>query len=135
VSGEQVYPEFNETEREKMDFALEYGLDNNEFLYVYIGIVGLLCLASLVRSIGFFWICMKASVNLHSRMFSSVLRSPIKFFDDNPSGKFLFFSQQNILRSSYYIRLIRIYGTVDNLPQLCFRSNYKSVQQRYWGSR
>lgn len=32
---------------------------------------------------------MKISVNMHNRMFSSLARAPIKFYDDNPSGRIL----------------------------------------------
>jgi ABC-type multidrug transport system fused ATPase/permease subunit len=58
-----------------------------DHLYVYIGIVVLLVVMAQIRSLGFFRICMKASVELHGRMFQSVLRTPVKFFDDNPVGE------------------------------------------------
>ncbi|CAG0914467.1 unnamed protein product [Notodromas monacha] len=64
-------------------------LTDVEFLYGYCCIVGILLLMSQLRSIGFFWICTRASVELHKRMFNSVLRAPIRFFDENPSGRLL----------------------------------------------
>ena len=61
--------------------------ETDNALYIYIGITGALFVASLVRTLGFFLLCMSASVNLHHRMFRAVLHSPMKFFDDNPSGE------------------------------------------------
>ncbi|CAG0895339.1 unnamed protein product [Cyprideis torosa] len=58
-------------------------------MYIYAGIVLSLILLSLVRSWHVMSICMKASVNLHSKMFNSVLRAPMKFFDNNPVGRTL----------------------------------------------
>ena len=46
---------------------------------------------SLVRSIQFFIICMKSSINLHNSMFESVIRVPLLFFDHNPVGNLSIF--------------------------------------------
>ncbi|XP_042894914.1 ATP-binding cassette sub-family C member 4-like isoform X1 [Parasteatoda tepidariorum] len=58
-------------------------------LSVYAGLVLLVFLLSLFRTTGFFHMCMKASVNLHNKMFRCVLRSPVSFFDSNPVGNIL----------------------------------------------
>ncbi|CAG0884511.1 unnamed protein product [Darwinula stevensoni] len=57
-------------------------------MYVYAAIVVALFFLSLLRTVMFFYISMKSSVNLHSRMFNSVLRAPVNFFDNNPVGEF-----------------------------------------------
>ena len=41
---------------------------------------------SLIRSIHFFVIFLKASIRLHDKMFQAVVRSPLHFFDRNPIG-------------------------------------------------
>jgi hypothetical protein len=46
-----------------------------------------LFVASVLRTLIFFNICMQASVTLHKLMFSGVLRAPMKFFETNPVGK------------------------------------------------
>ncbi|KAL1426473.1 hypothetical protein MTO96_018304 [Rhipicephalus appendiculatus] len=46
--------------------------------------------------------CMRASVNLHNRMFSCIIRAPIRFFDTNPIGRI-----QN--------RFAKDLGTIDDL--------------------
>lgn len=58
-------------------------------LSVYAGLVLAVFLLSLVRTTSFFYMCMKASRTLHNKMFRSVLRSPVSFFDSNPVGECL----------------------------------------------
>ncbi|RWS23154.1 ABC transporter-like protein 16, partial [Leptotrombidium deliense] len=48
--------------------------------------VAVLFVLSLMRAILFFLMCMRASVKLHDRLFRSVVRAPIAFFDNNPIG-------------------------------------------------
>lgn len=57
-------------------------------VYIYIGLVGGAFLLGLCRTVLFFWICTSASVVLHNRMFSSIIRSPMTFFDNNPIGEY-----------------------------------------------
>ena len=58
----------------------------------YTGIYGfailVLCgfILSLIRSIHFFSIFLKASIRLHDKMFQAVVRSPLLFFNRNPIG-------------------------------------------------
>ncbi|CAG0881128.1 unnamed protein product [Darwinula stevensoni] len=58
-------------------------------MYIYVAIVVALFLLSIFRTVLFFHICMNSSINLHSRMFKSVLRAPVTFFDNNPVGRIL----------------------------------------------
>ncbi len=60
--------------------------DQNNNIIIYSSIVGGLFVFSILRTITFFTICMRASVNLHNRLFASVIRAPISFFDNNPIG-------------------------------------------------
>uniref|UniRef100_A0A6G1SI71 Multidrug resistance-associated protein 4 n=1 Tax=Aceria tosichella TaxID=561515 RepID=A0A6G1SI71_9ACAR len=59
-------------------------LKENAIVYTVL-IVGLFCL-TLLRTTCFFITCMRSSINLHTRLFKSVLKAPIKFFDYNPIG-------------------------------------------------
>ena len=47
---------------------------------------------TLINTIQFFSICMSSSVNLHNKMFKSIIRSKVIFFDQNPVGKTGFLS-------------------------------------------
>jgi len=44
-------------------------------------------LATLVRSATFVSVCMKASMNLHNKMFNAITRATMYFFNTNSSGK------------------------------------------------
>ncbi|XP_063224295.1 probable multidrug resistance-associated protein lethal(2)03659 [Bacillus rossius redtenbacheri] len=57
--------------------------------YIFSGLtVG--CIVMLVYSTFlFFSLCMRSSVNLHNRMFDTIIRLPMRFFNINPSGQIL----------------------------------------------
>jgi len=63
-----------------------YDLSTNQRIAIYGGIV----LASIVvvtsKTVLNYLICITASRNLHNKMFRSILRSPVLFFDTNPVG-------------------------------------------------
>ena len=42
---------------------------------------------NVIRAFLFYYICVNASCVLHSKMFSAVLRTPMRFFDTNPMGQ------------------------------------------------
>lgn len=59
-------------------------MNQNALVYTIL-ITSLFCL-TLVRTTCFFISCMRASITLHNRLFRSVIKAPIKFFDYNPIG-------------------------------------------------
>lgn len=67
-----------------MDF---YYLDTNTALWIYGGFIILSVVITTYRNLIFYQICMNASKNLHNFMFSCLLKAPMSFFDNNPSGK------------------------------------------------
>lgn len=62
-------------------------LGQNIYLYVYGGLVAMVLGFNLLRALGWFSYSYLISVNMHNKMFQSVVRAPTKFFDDNPPGK------------------------------------------------
>lgn len=74
----------NETDFEPQTLTDTLTLNQNALVYTIL--IGSLFLLTLVRTTCFFLACMRASINLHNRLFNSVLRAPIKFFDYNPIG-------------------------------------------------
>ena len=62
-------------------------IDTNTGVYVYsIMIVGLFIFI-MIRTTYFYVICMSASIKLHNKMFESIIRAKLVFFDQNPVGK------------------------------------------------
>ncbi|XP_071557607.1 probable multidrug resistance-associated protein lethal(2)03659 [Temnothorax nylanderi] len=60
-----------------------------ECIYIYSGLTLLTIVITLTRSWAFFWTCMRASMRLHDRMFRSISRATMRFFNTNTSGRVL----------------------------------------------
>ena len=56
-------------------------------LGVYAAMVLGLVVTSLIRTVYFFVLCMRSSVNLHNSMFSRIISAPCRFYDTNPGGR------------------------------------------------
>ncbi|XP_029155458.1 multidrug resistance-associated protein 4-like isoform X2 [Nylanderia fulva] len=76
----------NTTEIIDMDFSY---LDTNTALWIYGGFIIVSVIMTTCRNLIFYQICMNASKNLHNFMFSCLLKAPMSFFDNNPSGRIL----------------------------------------------
>lgn len=106
---------WTDTEQRKVDFGIFYTpqtvtdrLTLEQNAYIYSGFVATLFVLTLLRTTSFFIACTRSSINLHDRLFRSILRAPVKFFDINPIGSFL-------------NRVSRDMGIVDdNLPPTAF---------------
>ncbi|XP_043465525.1 ATP-binding cassette sub-family C member 4-like [Leptopilina heterotoma] len=59
------------------------------YIYVYIGIVSSIFVIGFTRSYAFYRLCMRASQRLHDMVFSALIRTGMRFFDTNPSGRIL----------------------------------------------
>ncbi|GJQ86167.1 hypothetical protein Trydic_g13444 [Trypoxylus dichotomus] len=64
-------------------------IDTNIAIYIYSGLIVGLILFTVIRSYLFFKCASTASTNLHGKMFTSLLKAPMRFFDTNPSGRVL----------------------------------------------
>ena len=64
-------------------------ISRNACVYIYSVITVLTIVVTLTRSFAFFTTCMKASVRLHDRMFQSISRATMLFFNTNMSGRIL----------------------------------------------
>ncbi|XP_066581201.1 probable multidrug resistance-associated protein lethal(2)03659 [Prorops nasuta] len=67
----------------KSSFTREY------CIYVYTGLTVLTIALTLIRSFGFFTMCMQASMRLHDGMFRCISRATMRFFNTNTSGRIL----------------------------------------------
>ncbi|CRK99302.1 CLUMA_CG012571, isoform A [Clunio marinus] len=60
-----------------------------EGLYIYGFLILAVVAVTLSRGFIFFAVCMRSSKKLHDKSFLSLLHSPMRFFDTNPSGRIL----------------------------------------------
>lgn len=58
-------------------------------IYFYTALILVLVTLTMVRSYLFFTCASNSSKNLHAKMFSCLLKAPMRFFDTNPSGRIL----------------------------------------------
>ena len=56
---------------------------------IYGGLLLSLIIVNVTKLIAFFFLCVNSSRVLHNRMFASILRAPVLFFDTNPVGRVL----------------------------------------------
>lgn len=63
-------------------------LTDDERMGIYGAITLISIIINFIRSAIFYLICINASRVLHNRMFGAIIRTPIRFFDTNPSGKY-----------------------------------------------
>src|SRR5882757_5988042 len=61
-------------------------VDQTYNVIIYSCFIGALFISAMARSSSFFVMCMRSSVNLHNRIFYSLLRAPIHVFDSSPVG-------------------------------------------------
>ncbi|CAG9858692.1 unnamed protein product [Phyllotreta striolata] len=64
-------------------------IKTNYAMYIYAGIIIGAVVLTISRSFLFYKTCMLSSVNLHSTIFHTLLKAPMRFFDTNPSGRVL----------------------------------------------
>ncbi len=62
-------------------------LSKAERLYIYAGIVGIILVFVVLRAMIYTYLCIRASAVLHKKMFASVIRAPMHFFDVNSIGE------------------------------------------------
>ncbi|XP_020285395.1 probable multidrug resistance-associated protein lethal(2)03659 isoform X2 [Pseudomyrmex gracilis] len=64
-------------------------LTRDQCIYIFTGLTALTIGVTLIRSFTFFGTCMRASMRLHDRMFRSISRATMRFFNTNTSGRVL----------------------------------------------
>ena len=67
----------------------DFGLTTHQIIGIYGGIVGTSGVLITSRTILCYLLCFAAARSLHNKMFKSLLRAPVLFFDTNPVGKFI----------------------------------------------
>ncbi|KAI3366042.1 hypothetical protein L3Q82_009871, partial [Scortum barcoo] len=64
-------------------------LDTDFYLGIYGGLTAATLIFGFVRNLALFNVLVRCAQSLHNRMFSSILKTPVRFFDINPIGRVL----------------------------------------------
>ncbi|XP_044009489.1 probable multidrug resistance-associated protein lethal(2)03659 [Aphidius gifuensis] len=64
-------------------------LTTEDCVYIFAGIILCTVIGTFIRSIAYYMACMRASIHLHDRMFRSISRATMRFFNTNTSGRIL----------------------------------------------
>ncbi|XP_034942268.1 probable multidrug resistance-associated protein lethal(2)03659 isoform X2 [Chelonus insularis] len=59
------------------------------YVYIYTGLVLSIFIVGITRSLLFYVLCVRNSQSLHDRSFGALIRTSMRFFDTNPSGRIL----------------------------------------------
>lgn len=98
----------------ELNQSVYYVLKTDVSLIVYGVLVILVLILSASRAVFFFIVTMRASRNIHSRIFHCLLQAPMKFFDTNPTGRVL-------------NRFSKDIGAIDEtLPKVCLETTQVS---------
>ncbi|EFN78037.1 Probable multidrug resistance-associated protein lethal(2)03659 [Harpegnathos saltator] len=95
VEENRYYPtnleSYNGTDNDKANATSSdtNALSMHTYIYIYTGIVLGIFFLGITRSLFFYKTCMTCSQRLHDLMFSALIRTGMRFFDTNPSGRIL----------------------------------------------
>ncbi|XP_050295811.1 probable multidrug resistance-associated protein lethal(2)03659 [Anthonomus grandis grandis] len=70
------------------EFWIKY-IDKDILVMAYSGLIFMLIVLTIGRSLAFYRFCNKASIRLHNNMFYKIVYAPMRFFNTNPSGRIL----------------------------------------------
>uniref|UniRef100_A0A182K606 Uncharacterized protein n=1 Tax=Anopheles christyi TaxID=43041 RepID=A0A182K606_9DIPT len=73
----------------KLEGSIFTQLSRHEFIVMYAVAMLFMFVLSLSRSFLFFYICLRATIRLHDRLFRGITRATMYFFNTNPSGRIL----------------------------------------------
>lgn len=63
--------------------------EQNIYIYIYSSLILGVLVITLLRSTIFFYFSVKCSQKLHDNMFMSIIKTSMRFFDTNPTGRIL----------------------------------------------
>lgn len=64
-------------------------LTRHQYILMYSILMGVATYVYIHRTFAFFAMCLRASINLHDKIFRGITRATMFFFNNNPSGRIL----------------------------------------------
>jgi len=80
---------WHETSNSTTEFLWNGPLSRDYMIYIYSTMIAIIVLLWQFQTIIYFSVCMWSSINLHSAMFRSILRTTMYFYNTNPTGRIL----------------------------------------------
>ncbi|EFN67916.1 Multidrug resistance-associated protein 5 [Camponotus floridanus] len=80
---------WHETSNSTTEFLWNGPLTRDYMSYIYSTMIAIIILLWQFQTIIYFSVCMWSSINLHSAMFRSILRTTTYFYNTNPAGRIL----------------------------------------------
>lgn len=107
---------WHETGNGTLEFQWEGPLPRDSMLYLYTAMIAAIVLLWQFQTVVYFTVCMWSSVNLHSAMFRSILRTTMYFYSTNPAGRIL---NRQVRTIGSFIKCRRLL-----LIKFCYKENY-----------
>lgn len=85
----RTHKKCNDTYERSDDDSESTSLKREHYIYIYSGAMLLILYLALHKALTFFQICLRASINLHDKLFRGITRATMDFFNKNPSGRIL----------------------------------------------
>ncbi|KAJ9591423.1 hypothetical protein L9F63_002029, partial [Diploptera punctata] len=104
-------------------------------IYIYVGFIVCIIILTLSSSFSFFALCMRSSINLHNKMFDTIIHATMDFFTHNPSGNyildlffmFLFLIYPEIQSGQILNRFTKDMGAIDELLPLTLQDSIQRM--------
>lgn len=85
------------------DLDSEVDPERLQYLYIYTILIVVVLYLVFQRALALFYFCLKASRRIHEKLFNSVTRAPMYFFNKNSSGRIINRFSKDINDIDYYL--------------------------------
>lgn len=85
------------------DLDSEVDPERLQYLYIYTILIVVVLYLVFQRALALFYFCLKASRRIHEKLFQSVTRAPMYFFNKNSSGRIINRFSKDINDIDYYL--------------------------------
>lgn len=88
------------------NFGTEIEPERLNYVYLYMGLIGIVLYLVFQRALALFYFCLKAARRMHEKLFNGVTRAQMYFFNTNSSGRIINRFSKDINDIDYYLPLV-----------------------------